>query len=325
MSSAVAPEEQLEWEARAGRPAGAAAIVAAILMLVAFFYPQVALSGDTPTTAAQTLATLHDQPQIVIVPAVLQGIAYLLLPIPLVYLYRAVRARRQEIMPIAQYVAIGGPIATAIVLNIRQFQVINAADKFAKLNLPSHFETITGPGGLAVALERATSAEHTANDLLQNASGASVAALQYAGLLALAFAFVMISLNAMRAGLVSKFIGIIGIIVAVTTVIPVGGFSAILSVFWLGSLGVLFLNRTPGGRGPAWSVVEQIPWPTAAERRAQVLEEKGYGPEPAEAAAADEDYEDDGYEDGDGEVDGNGEPAGLDHSRSKKRKRKRRR
>ena len=38
-------------------------------------------------------------------------------------------------------------------------------------------------------------------------------------------------------------------------------------MFWTVALGVLFLDRWPNGRGPAWSVVEAIPWPTAAQIR----------------------------------------------------------
>jgi hypothetical protein len=75
----------------------------------------------------------------------------------------------------------------------------------------------------------------------------------------------MISLNAMRAGLLSRFMGILGIFVGVLLVIPIG--VQILQLFWFAALGLLFLDRWPGGRGPAWSSGEAIPWPGAAEQR----------------------------------------------------------
>ena len=42
-----------------------------------------------------------------------------------------------------------------------------------------------------------------------------------------------------------------------------------VQLFWVMALGFLFLNRWPGGRGPAWETGEPIPWPSAAERRAE--------------------------------------------------------
>ena len=38
----------------------------------------------------------------------------------------------------------------------------------------------------------------------------------------------------------------------------------IIQAFWLGALGLLFLGNWPGGRGPAWETGEADPWPSAA-------------------------------------------------------------
>jgi hypothetical protein len=35
----------------------------------------------------------------------------------------------------------------------------------------------------------------------------------------------------------------------------------VIQLFWLSALGVLFLDRWPGGRGPAWEEAEAIEWP----------------------------------------------------------------
>ena len=43
---------------------------------------------------------------------------------------------------------------------------------------------------------------------------------------------------------------------------------AFIQLFWIVALGMLFLNRWPNGRGPAWDVVEAVPWPTAADQQA---------------------------------------------------------
>src|SRR3954462_7026965 len=74
-------------------------------------------------------------------------------------------------------------------------------------------------------------------------------------------------MHAMRAGLMSRFMGILGVIVGALTAVPIlGGAPLPLQLFWLIALGVLFVNRWPQGRGPAWEEVEVVPWPTAQER-----------------------------------------------------------
>jgi hypothetical protein len=141
---------------------------------------------------------------------------------------------------------------------------------------------------------------------------------------------VLIALNAMRVGLLTRFMGVLGIIVGVTFVLPLDQ-QGIIRVFWLGALGVLFLGRMPSGVPQAWTTGNAEPWPTQQQLREQrqaargeaAAEEGGEPPErrpsptertPAKApppappsprrpdAAA----------------------AGTEHSSSKKRKRKRR-
>jgi hypothetical protein len=100
----------------------------------------------------------------------------------------------------------------------------------------------------------------------------------------------MIALNAMRAGLLSRFMGILGIFVGILLVIPLG--IPILQLFWFGALGLLLLNRWPGGRGPAWQTGEAMPWPGAAEQREEIerrrAEREGVQEPPAESEPEEE-------------------------------------
>ena len=57
---------------------------------------------------------------------------------------------------------------------------------------------------------------------------------------------------------------------------------AFVQLFWIVALGMLFLGRWPNGRGPAWSVVEAVPWPTAAD--VQAAREAAAEPEEPTAA-----------------------------------------
>jgi hypothetical protein len=165
----------------------------------------------------------------------------------------------------------------------------------------------------------------------EEAAGFAIAIVVAGSVAALSLAAVLILLNqhGRKAGVVSNFIGIIGIIVGAFFVIGplVGSILGPLPVvqwFWLGALALLFLRSWPGGMPPAWESGEAEPWPTAQEIREQRQAEaeaqgKGGGrgrrrPEPEEEPEEDDD-----------DVE---EPAATSapaHPRSKKRKRKRKR
>jgi hypothetical protein len=105
-----------------------------------------------------------------------------------------------------------------------------------------------------------------ANALL---SSGGLTALQYAGLvgsLLLAIAFVLVALNAMRVGLLTKFIGYLGIAAAAASLLLIGSAPALLiEVFWLLAVAYLLFGRWPNGDPPAWKTGQAEPWPSAAE------------------------------------------------------------
>ncbi|MBE2318532.1 hypothetical protein DVA67_021305 [Solirubrobacter sp. CPCC 204708] len=103
------------------------------------------------------------------------------------------------------------------------------------------------------------------------------------GSLLLAVGLVIISLNAMRVGLLTKLFGYLGIVAGAMFVIyPL----PVVQVFWVAGLGVLFLGRWPGGDPPAWRTGKAEPWPTAAELAQARAERLGHAaPQPAPAQA----------------------------------------
>src|SRR5204863_6718194 len=137
---------------------------------------------------------------------------------------------------------------------------------------------LKGLRGTAYSDEIEKLASQPARDKLKSGSVTTVA---YVGLIAnllLGTAFVLIGMHAMRAGLLSRFMGILGVIVGALTAVPILGGAPVVQLFWLVAMGVLFLDRWPQGRGPAWDAVEEIPWPTAQDRRDAVA---GSDDEPA--------------------------------------------
>ena len=134
--------------------------------------------------------------------------------------------------------------------------------------------------------------------------------------LAIGFAFVFVCLQAMRVGLLTRFMGYLGMITGVLFVIPLGPLP-VLQSFWLIALAALLLGRWPN-RLPAWETGQAAPWPTQQqlrEARAEAAGERGGGEATASVPA-------DVVEGGEAVAAG---PAGGAHPASKKRKRKKRR
>ena len=291
-----------------GRVVAVVAFASAILLLAALFYSSSKLNQQTNDTV-DGLFVIHDHKGPVFVTTALQALSTALLAVPLWYLYEATRFRRPEVPPVARYLAIAAPPLHAILALARQVQVAHVADK-----VHAHLLANSMPPDAA---------NHYAKDQLSAGAAQVVGGLGLAAGIALAFAFVLVALNAMRAGLLSRFMGILGIGVGVLFVLPLLGSVPIVEMFWVAAVGLLALGRWPQqGRGPAWETGEAIPWPTAQQRAEEMAarreaREDDDGAEPVAAhrtpAAAT-------VGNGDGEA---GHPV-PSHPRSKKRKRKRR-
>jgi hypothetical protein len=86
------------------------------------------------------------------------------------------------------------------------------------------------------------------------------------GLLLVAVGIVMVSLNAMRVGLLTRFLGYLGIIAGVLTIIPLVPIP-IVEAYFLLALAYLFSGRWPSGVPPAWASGRAEPWPKAQRER----------------------------------------------------------
>jgi len=316
----VAPEAQLAWEARAGRPAAAAAFAAALLTLLAGVYLPLALS-ERPDGADEFLIAADREGTDFIVSGAIQGLGTLLVAVVLAYLYRVTRYRRKQLLPAALVLAIAGAVLAAVLSVAVQVDRVNIAHDFVERPpaTPSQQELlgITNPGEYLDKVNE-FDPEDRAEQYIEDETSPVLSGVGFGANLALGFAFVLIALNAMRAGLLSRFTGILGVIIGALYVLPLLGGPQIIQLFWLGALGALFLGRWPGGRGPAWDTGEEAPWPTAAQQRERIERER-------EAAG----YDEDGSEraDPDAEADARDEPAPTraERSRSARRKRKRKR
>ena len=237
----MSADEQLRWEARNGPKFAVLAFLTGVLTIAAFAANAATLQGKTGDR--EILRQIDSHHAGFLASRLLQALVVIALVSALYYLYRAAVARRPE-GGLTLFWPIG--LLAAVLLSVAAvtgyFDATSAAKDF-----------VDGPQTAA-----------RADDLAGELSSTATKAIGSAGGLCLGLTYLLLSLNAMRAGLLSRFMGILGIIAGLLVVVPILP-GAFIQLFWIVALGLLFLGRWPNGRGPAWDVVEPVPWPTAAD------------------------------------------------------------
>lgn len=168
---------------------------------------------------------------------ILTTLAAALAAYALVFIYRATAARVPETTRPGLIAAIAGGAL------------------FAVGHLVREIGTWAGASGFD-----GTTAE-SARDVFRDPVVAAAGLLEVLGSFGLALAFVLISLAAMRAGLLTRFMGILGVIVGALSVFQLDQ-PQIVRAFWLVMLGLIILRRNPGTPLPAWETGRAVPWPS---------------------------------------------------------------
>jgi hypothetical protein len=264
----MSPDETLIYEARMRRRQAIVAGAAAVLYLVA---AALQLSGPQAKVSELTvqLITIHKRFPIDIVGSIMQAAALGAFAWTLTFLFTIAKSRKPDMAPAVKYVAIVGA-------------------------------AISGLGGIfyaTVLAIKSNSFVGTGSQTYQEASHLTSGALlpifqtlDIAAQFALELGLILITLNAMRVGLLTKFLGYCGIVVGVAGMLLIGSPPAIaIQIFWLGAIAYLFSGRWPGGDPPAWKTGRAEHWPTMAEMRDQRDRAVGGGrvkPTPAPEAVA---------------------------------------
>lgn len=317
---AATPDETLAEERERRPKAGATAISAALLTFIGSMLV-LAASRDFPIThLLDTLRSslgagedagpgplqsvvlyFHDNLALIagarVVPAIATGLA----GVALVMLYRSIRARDPQVGKFALIAVISGSVLTVVAAVVGTTSLVIDVSQFAG---------------------SADQSEDAARDVLRSTFTAGALQLTALGTAVMGIGLLFTARHAMRVGLLTRFMGVLGMIVGALFLIPqLEGSLPFVRIFWLLGLGMLFLHRWPGGMPPAWETGEAQPWPTQQElreQRAAAQAERGAGglddqerrprrgrPEPPETPAPEA-------------------PRTRAHSSSKKKKRKRR-
>src|SRR3954468_11749089 len=266
-------EETLAREAERRPLAATAAIIAGVTSLVGTLIagealrdrPEVTLpdalrdaAGQPPRSGGlltETALYIHDKAASYTVGQALVAISAPFIAVALVYLARAVGARRPQFTRRAAMILVAGAVATFVGILVGQISLDVSLSDFAG------------------ARDHTTAAAH---DALQPGGAVAAGFIAFLGHVALGLGMVLVALNAMRVGLLTRFMGVLGIMAGVFLAFPFFPVP-IVQAFWLVALGVLVLGRWPGGAPPAWETGRAQPWPT----RREMLEARGAGPAPA--------------------------------------------
>jgi len=272
-------------------PVGLASIVAVIFLIAS---RPLNVSGDGE---ADFLREAHAHGGSVLLSGLMQTVAFLLLALPLVFLFRAVQARSDRVRPQLIGLIVAAPLFLAASSAVAIGITSEAADSFVGGDAKPELTVAEAREECAEEREdegadflkdeydpaqgetpqRACEDRKLEDDAASRATrDASLAPLATGLGLAGAFGFVVsllyTGLWAMRTGLLSRFWGSVGMVAGIAFLL---GPLFLVALVWFVYFGLLCLGLVPGGRPPAWEEGEAVPWPTPGEKAAEELEPEG--------------------------------------------------
>lgn len=240
------PEATLSYEARVRDRQVVMAALAGILLVAA---AAIQLSGPHTKVDELTidLITANQRFPLDLIASIINALASLAIAGTLSHLMVSVRNRNPEIKPYIRILAIVGGVVAAVTGIVYAIVVALKVHQFVTTGAQTYSEAnhLTGAPGLLV-----------------------LQLLGQLGALLLAVAFVLVALNAMRVGLLSKFMGYLGIFAGVLILFQITQIP-IVQGYWLAAVAYLLSGRWPTGMPPAWTTGRAAAWPSSAELRAR--------------------------------------------------------
>jgi hypothetical protein len=247
------PDEALLYESRVRSRQVAIAVLAGLCMIIASI---IQLSGPHTKVDELTLDLLvaNQRFPLDLISSVINAIGSLAIAGTLLFLFRAARVRNPDkARPFVRILTMVGGGLAAVAGVAYAIVVAIKVHEFATTGSQTYAE---------------------ANHLT---SGSGLLALQLIGQLAallVAVAFVLVSLQAMNQGLLSRFMGYLGMFAGALVLFQITQVP-VVQTFWLLALAYLISGRWPTGVPPAWRSGRAEPWPSSAEMRARRAAEMG--------------------------------------------------
>lgn len=297
-------EAALEWESRWAVPVAMATFAAVVLVIASIFVSNISGNGD-----AEVLRSVDAHSGSAMLSGLMRAVAFALLAFPLVYLFRAARARSERVRTQLIGLVVAAPLFLGLSSGFAALAQQEAADEFvageAKPTLTQkqanedcveeredegndflvdEYEPAKGESPLKACETRKLEDDAASDAQTEAAFTPFATGLGIAGGLGFVIALFYSCLWAMRTGLLTRFWGSLGMALGIAALFGLLPFVLI----WFLYFGVLLLDRLPGGRPPAWEAGEAVPWPTPGEKAAAELEPESGWEEPDPAAGSGE-------------------------------------
>jgi hypothetical protein len=251
----MSTEERLEYEARVRTRQVVLAAAAGVLVMLAVV---IQLGGPHVSVSEQTLGLVTENKRFArdLIGSIMSSLGFFALAWTLWFLFGATRARDPNIKPkFIGILAVTGCVLSGVsVLAYVVTYGIQAHDFVAH-------GSQTYPEAQALLSNPALVISQIGNDL---------------GLLLTAMGIVLASLAAMRVGLLTRFMGYLGAVAGVLTIIPIVPVP-VVEAYWLLALAYLISGRWPNGVPPAWRTGKAERWPSSREMQERRAEATGRG------------------------------------------------
>lgn len=167
----------------------------------------------------------------------------------LTMLFRATRSRNPEASRVAIVTVMSGSVMIAVGGVAQYAALLAEASSFA--DQAASEQTAEG-----------------ARDVIEAPAYIAGALIDQFGRAMLGLAFILVALNAMRVGLLTRFMGVLGMISGALFIVPLlGGGLPLVQTFWLIAVGALLLGYWPSGIPAAWTSGSSVPWPSQQQVR----------------------------------------------------------
>jgi hypothetical protein len=249
----MSPDEVLLHESRVRTRTVAIAAIAGVFLILASV---IQLSGPHTKVDELTMDLLvaNQRFPLDLISSVINALASLGIAATLLFLFRAARTRNPErVKPYIRWIAIAGGGLAALAGVVYAVVVAIKVHEFATTGSQTYAE---------------------ANHLT---SGTGLLALQLVGqgaALLVAVAFVLVSLQAMNQGLLSRFMGYLGMFAGALVLFQITQVP-VVQTYWLLAIAYLISGRWPTGVPAAWRSGRSEPWPSSAETRARRAADTG--------------------------------------------------
>jgi hypothetical protein len=264
------PEQQLVYEKRVGGRQAIIAMLAGVLLITA---AAIQLGGPHTKVDELTidLIVANKRFPLDLIAAVVNGLGSLAVAWTLNYLYVCSRARSADVArPYVRWIAITGGVLAAVTGVVYAALIAIKVHQFVTTGAQTYQE---------------------ANNLTSSAGLLSLQLIGQGAALLMAIGFVLVSLTAMRVGLLTRFMGYLGIFAGVLVLFQITQIPVVQG-YWLAAVGYLISGRWPSGLPPAWTSGRAEPWPASSELRARRAAaagaRNGRGKPPAKPSAAPE-------------------------------------